>query len=292
MGSQSFSKDVAKRGNLWQFDPAALVIIGVDTEDGPEHELWDERNKLAIEPTMVTNIMAVGVKQTVTIRKVTVDGEKRAEVVDGRRRVLHARAANEKLAEQGEPTVIVPCILESGDEEHVQNLSISLNEIRKDDGILVKAAKCMRLLSRNGGDKKLAAQMFGVSTTTIKNWTKLVELAPAVKKAVENGQISASAATQLHGMEKSEQVDALEKMTKEAKASGKKKATTKTAKGAASGKSTTPGKRVLMSMIEDEENDGKLDPAVVFGIKLALGEHVPGESSRMGKLLVKAGYSY
>lgn len=284
MGSQAFK---AKRGNLWQFDPNDLVIIGLDTKHGPEHELWDERTSLPLEEETVINMMAIGVIQTVTIRKV--DGQ--AEVVDGRRRVLHAREANKRLTALGESLIAVPCALEHGDEVHMEGVAIALNEHRVDDNVITKAQKAVRLLGRNGGDTKAAANHFNVTTTTIKNWTKLVELAPKVRKAVERGDISASAATQLHGMGREEQAKQLEAITADAKKAGKKRPTTKAAKSKA-GKTTMPGKRVLMKLITDEELADKLDPAMVHGIKLALGEHLPGATSKMGKLLAKAGYTY
>lgn len=285
MGQQSFK---AKRGNLWNFDPDQVVVIGKDTEDGPEHELYDKRVNLALDESMVLNIMAFGVKQSVTVRK---GSGGKPEVVDGRRRVLHAREANKRLAKAGDPLLTVPAVLEHGSTDHFEGVAISLNEIRLDDDIMTKAEKAVRLLQRNGNDIDKAALIFGVSGTTIKNWIKLVELAPKVKKAVSNGEISASAASQLHGLEKEQQVSELAKLTDSAKQSGKKKATTKSAKKA-TGKVTTPGKRVLMKLITDEELSKSLEPEMVYGIKIALGEHVPDKESKIGQLLVKAGYNY
>lgn len=289
MGSQSFSKDQAKRGNLWGFDPSDLVIIGVDTKDGPEHELYDERAFLPLDEAMIVNMMAIGVKQSVTIRKNPADNS--AEVVDGRRRVLHAREANKRLKKQGEPEISVPCILEHGSEEHMQETAISLNEIRYNDPMMVKVAKCERLLARNNNDYAAAARAFGVTTAAIKNWVKVSELTPKVKKAIDQGVISPSAAAQLHGLEKEAQIAELDKLTEGAKKAGKKKATTKSAKKAA-GKKTPIGRRVLMKLISDEELSAKVEPEIIFGIKLALGESIPEPNSKFGKLLEKAGHTF
>lgn len=289
MGSQSFSKDVAKRGNLWQFDPKDLIVIGVDTKDGPEHELYDERAFLPLDDGMIASIADMGVKQSVTIRKNAATGK--PEVVDGRRRVLHAREANKKLKKAGDPLVKVPCILEHGSEERMAEAAIALNEIRYEDPMMIKVAKCQRLLERNGNDYKAAARAFGVTTAAIKNWVKVSELTPKVRKAIDKGEISASAAAQLHGMEKEVQIAKLDELTAYAAKHGKKKASTKNAKKAA-GKKQAPGKRVLMKLIEDEDLADKVDPAIAFGIKLALGEHVPEKGSRFGKLLEKAGFTY
>lgn len=277
----------AKRGNLYQLDPNEPYIIGLDTKDGPEHELWDERIKLPLEESMIVNIMAIGVKETCLVRHNKAQG--RYEVVDGRRRIMHAREANKRLKKAGEELVYVPCMLEAGDEAHMAGVAISLNEIRKDDSTLVKAEKCMRLLQRNGNDHKAAAIRFGVSVAAIKNWAKVAELTPKVKKAVASGEISASAAAELHGLEKEEQIAKLDKLVGVAKATGKKKATTSSAKKEA-GKRTSVPKRVLLKIVQDEELSSGVEPEVIFGIKLALGVHVPPEGSKLGKLLAKAGF--
>lgn len=278
----------AKRGNAYQFDPNEPVIIGLDTKDGPEHELWDERIRLPLEESMVLNIMAVGVKESVLLRK---GPSGRYEVVDGRGRVRHAREANKRLKKLGEELVYVPALLEQGDETHMAGLAISLNEIRRDDDTLTKAEKCMRLLQRNGGDHKRAAIVFGVSVAAIKNWAKVAELTPKVKKAVAAGEISASAAAELHGLEKEAQIAKLEKLVSHARANGRKKATTASAKKE-TGKRTSVPKRVLLKLVGDEELSSKVEPEVVFGIRLALGTHLPGESTKLGKLLTQAGFKY
>lgn len=274
-------------GRLYRFDPNDLIVIGLDTKDGPEHELWDERIKLPLEEPMVVNIMSLGVKETVTVRQ----GEKGYEVVNGRRRVLHAREANKRLKSQGEPLVKVPATVEVGDDVHMEKLTISLNEIRRDDDTLVKAEKCMRLLHRNGGDYKDAARVFGVSVAAIKNWSKLAELAPKVKRAVAAGEISASAAAELHGVSKDSQVAKLDKLMSSAKAGGGKKATVTRVKKAAGRRVAVP-KRVLLKLVDDEDLSTALHAEMISGIKLALGVFTPPETTKLGKVLMQAGFKY
>lgn len=285
MGSQTFK---AKRGTLWQFDPDDLIVIGHDTKDGPEHELYDERIKLPLNEEMILNLMAEGVKVSVLVRK---GAKGKPEIADGRRRVLHAREANKRLKKAGEPLIVIPAILEHGDELHMANVAIGLNEIRHDDDTMVKAAKAVRLLQRNGNDKKATALAFGVTTTTIKNWTKLIELAPAVRKAVAANEIAPSAAIQLADLDKDEQISALKKLKSGAKKEGKKRATTNSAKKS-QGKATAPGKRILKKLVEDEDLSASLDPGIIHGLKLALGMYIPGKTTKMGKVLLKAGYTY
>lgn len=282
MGKQAFN---ARRGNLWQFDPDELVIIGIDTDDGPEHELYDERVHLPLREEDVLNYMMFGVKQSVTIRK----RQDRPEVVDGRRRVLNAREANKRLKKAGDPPILVPAILEHGEDDHFFGLAISLNEIRVADDLVTKANKAVRLLQRNGNDTKAASAVFGVSEATIKNWIKFVELSADVKNAVVTGKLGVSAAIQLHGLSAADQKKELKALV--GASNGKKKVTGKTVKRA-TGKVVCPGKRVLRKLINDEKISNGISPEIVYGIKVAIGDHVPEKDSKLGQLLQQVGYKY
>jgi ParB family chromosome partitioning protein len=276
-----------KRGAvLLQFDPNELLVIGVDTKDGPEHELWDERIKLPLDEPMVLNLMAIGVKQAIVVRKSMAQAGK-YEVVDGRGRVLHSREANKRLKKAGEPLISVPGAVETGDEVFMESLAIALNENRRDDDTLVKAEKCKRLLDRNGGDLRAAAVVFGVSVAAIKTWVKLASVTPKVKRAIAAGDIAASAAVELHGLEKDAQNARLDRLL-QAKAKGRK-ATTSNAKKEA-GKRTVVPKRVLLKLVRD--HGPSVHAEMVSGIKLALGMYVPPESTKLGKLLAQSGLKY
>src|SRR5512136_2177542 len=37
-----------KTGDLFKFKPSELIIVGLDTEDGPEHPLYDDRIGLPV----------------------------------------------------------------------------------------------------------------------------------------------------------------------------------------------------------------------------------------------------
>lgn len=200
-----------RRINAFAVDPGDLTVIGVDTEDGPEHPLWDERIKLPLDDAMILNISALGVKEPVIVRKVKAEDDFRIEVVDGRRRVLHARKANEKLASEGEGLISVPVMLAKGGDDLMETYSIALNEIRQNDVLLTKIAKCVRMLARNGDDTKATAIAFGVSTQTIRTWVKISELSAPVRKAVDEGKLAPTAALKLHGLSASDQKEQLQK---------------------------------------------------------------------------------
>jgi len=264
----------ATRLSIFKYDPTdpELVIIGLDTKDGPEHELYDERINLPLDDSMLANISALGVKEPIIVRKTPGKGAKTYEVVDGRRRLMHARQAHKTLLKQGEPGLRIPVMVEAGSDEHVATVAISMNEIRLDDDVLTKAAKAERLMSRLGGDKKAVANAFGVTTVTIDNWAKLMELAAPVKKAVASGQLSAHAASKLHGMDAKDQVAELEKIKSAVQASGKRA----TARQVESGGSKPPRKvsrkqlEAMAKRLKDASDERGV--GILAGIQFALGK--------------------
>jgi hypothetical protein len=88
---------------------------------------------------------------------------------------------------------------------------------------------------------KTAAEVcivFGVTKQTLGNWQRLLEAAPAVRKAVDAGEVSASGAAALAKLPREEQMEALEKLKASAPTSGKKagKVSARKAKAAAGAK--------------------------------------------------------
>lgn len=49
-----------KRGQYFFCDPHTVTIIGLDTKDGPEHPLWDERINRPLDKNLVYDIQAHG----------------------------------------------------------------------------------------------------------------------------------------------------------------------------------------------------------------------------------------
>lgn len=280
-----------KRINAFAMDPDDLTIVGLDVEAGPEHPLYDERVHLPLEESLVLSIIDKGVKVVVLVRK---NGDS-VEVVDGRRRVLHAREANDRLTKSGEPLVTVPVMLEKGTDLSAQETAVALNELRVQDEIMVKAKKAGRMLDRNQGDLEATARAFGVTTQTIKNWQKLMDLSPKVHKAVDGGKLAPSAAVKLSGLSREEQEQELDKLLE---AGGK--ATMQEAEKAAKVRKNkrnggdgevlvAPSKRTLRRLVEawheypktEVEEEfirgvrfavGELDPASVKGLKAILNE--------------------
>lgn len=269
-----------KRESMFRVDPDTLTIIGVDTEDGPEHQLWDERTKLPLDEAMVKNIMALGVREPVILVIEGKGNERRALVVDGRRRVMHLREANKRLSKRGEPRLDCPVVAEKGMSESEQMmLAASLNDIRTDDPVMVKAAKAARMKARGMpyGDIALA---FGVETQTIALWVNINGLTDTVKKAVTDGRIKPTAAGALAGLTPEKQKETLAELLADAAAGVKPtvdrarhKVKTKKGGSASQPPVEVPQRRVLRRVVE---NGGEvLHEEFLKGVRFAIGDLNP-----------------
>ena len=268
-----------KRESMFRVDPDTLTIIGVDTEDGPEHPLWDERIKLPLDEAMVMNIMELGVREPVLLVVQGKGDDRIAAVVDGRRRVMHCREANRRLVKRGEPKLDVPVIAEKGmSEKEQQQLSASLNEIRLDDPVMTKAAKAARMKARGSTFKEIAVA-FGVTEQTVALWVNINSLADSVKKAIADGKITPTAAGQLAGLKPEEQKEALAELVAEAEATGVKPTVSNTKNKVKSKKNggtmtvAAPKRRVLRRVIE--KGGEVLSEDFLAGVRFAIGELNP-----------------
>lgn len=192
------------RGNLWSIDPQELCIIGgailpdaergpLDTDDGKEHELFDERLGDMLTEEFVNSIDAHGVDTPVLIVKLN----DTATVVAGRKRVRAARIVNIRRKKRGEPLLKVDCKLKRTSGAGLLAAMITENEARTDDGLLTKIDKLKRLLVR-GVSEEDAAIHFNVGVPTIKGWLAFEDNATAAtKEAARKGRLAASAAAEL-----------------------------------------------------------------------------------------------
>ena len=201
MPKQAFD---AKRFTGFWFDPDDLVIIGLDTDDGPEHPLFDERVRLPVSQELVADVKVLGVTSPIKVRKIPGD-PKRAEVVFGRQRVRAARQANEDLAANRKAKIRVPALpFRTDDDKNLLGIAISENEHRQPDDPITRASKAARFISM-GASNKEAGIRFGVTEKTIRQWLRLLELDKKVQQAVRNRRLLPTAAVQLHKLDAAEQ---------------------------------------------------------------------------------------
>ena len=226
MGKQAID---GVRKNAFARDPKTLLIVGVDEVPGVDeprkHPLYEDPARLVIDDAMVRNIMHYGVIEPVVV---TTDARS-VVVVDGRRRVLHAREANARLHERGQPEIAVTCIVRQGEEGDLMGVMVATNSIRLDETPLQKARKANAMLIRGMSEEQVALA-FGVTTASVKAWQSLLSCAPEVIAAVETGKAPASVALSLSKLPKGRQAKTLDELlsawggkvkTKEAKAASK-----------------------------------------------------------------------
>lgn len=264
----------AQRTNAFLFNPNDLVIIGLDTEDGPEHALYDERVKNELDPLFVGEIRALGILQTVKVRK---NGDK-AEVVAGRQRVRAAREVNKNATDP----ILVPCMVDRGSDDRMRDITISENEHRVNDSIEVKLKKLERYLA-SGRSKTEAAQRFKVSPSTITTWLSLLEAGPEVRAAVETKQISPTAASQIARLPRAAQGPVLAQATANgAPTSAQTKVAVETSQGR---KALTPPSKRLLKRIADKQPTGLIEAMCKWMLGEFSADVVPG----LNEVLVELG---
>lgn len=157
------------------------LVLGPDDEASP---LYDERVKLPPDPALVANLAAYGAVVPIVARK---RGGK-LWVVDGRQRLSAAREVNKIFKAKGHEPIRVPIILRHWDDRDATAIGISLNSCRRQDSLLARAKNAGRL-AKLGRTHKQIAVVFGVDASTIGTWLQLLELAPEVQAAVDDGRL-------------------------------------------------------------------------------------------------------
>lgn len=157
----------ARRSDCLWLDPEELMII-----TDKNHPLYDPRAMLPVDESLIANILfeMQGVLEPIIVAK---DEDGHPIVVDGRQRTKALREANKRLKAQGASPLQMPFIYKRGNGTDLFAISISLNEQRIQDGPKEKAEKLKRLLNQ-GYNLKQAADVFGVSVGTIRNWESLL----------------------------------------------------------------------------------------------------------------------
>lgn len=185
------------KSNVLFFDPEALHLV-TDTA----HPLYDERVHLPLKEPMVLNIMALGVIQPIVITKDPETGQ--VLVAAGRQRVKHAREANKRLKDRGEEPIQVPAVVRKTDSDGLAGVMVAENELREQDTQLGRAAKMARLMQRGRGEDAVAL-IFGCSIQTVRQTLALLDATADVRKAVEAGKITVTAAHKLAKLKPEEQ---------------------------------------------------------------------------------------
>lgn len=261
----------------FHIDPNKLTIIGLDTDDGPEHPLYDKRVKLPIDHNLGKAMMHEGFRGTIEVRKngKAEDGTDVIEVVFGRQRVKAARWANEQLEAQGKEPILVACLVRKFDDGAAFGVRIGENVHRQGLSTLERADELKRYMAM-GNNEDQAAVTFGLSKNGVKNLMRLHDLDGEVRKAVEAEDLSPSAAAELADLSREEQKVELKKLLEAASKGVKatRQAAKKSVKARNGGEKTVaPPKRFITNILKlNDRHGGILNGDVVKGIMWALGD--------------------
>jgi ParB-like chromosome segregation protein Spo0J len=192
--------DDAPRKEVKMYDPSVAVIIGLDTDDGPSHPLFDgESNDAPLIEADVQFTYEHGILQPVSCKR---DG-KSILVVFGRGRTRQLREANKRRIKDGLKPWFLPVQIVLGDAVKMLALKHGENSHRRELNPMARARDAYDLSQQMTEEK--AATVMGLGINQFRNVLKLLDLAPAVAKAVTKGELSATAATELTGLSEADQ---------------------------------------------------------------------------------------
>lgn len=204
----------ATRRNMFLVDPANVVLIGTDagTEKERKHPCYQHHNGRPITDEFVETFLRLGCIEPVSVWQ---DETERWCVVAGRRRTLAMREANRRLRLEGKDEMRMPCVpcvsvAKRGGEVDVADVKQVENAHRTGVSVMDSARDAARY-QLAGHTVEQTASSFAVSGETIRNWNKLLALAPAVQQAIEAGKIAATdALKRCHGKDFEQQAKVLE----------------------------------------------------------------------------------
>ena len=197
------AKEGFKKASAYStIDPDSFVI-----QDDPAGPYYDKRIELPLIPEMVANIVAIGVRETV----VMTEHEGKTYVVSGRQRAKHWREACKVWKERGEPVKPLPCAISRLKPEVASIVNTSCNTFRQDESMMTRITNAVHALAL-GTSEDDVCMANGISKAQLKNWLKADSLCAPVKKAIDNGQVTVTAATKLSDLPAAEQKEKLDEI--------------------------------------------------------------------------------
>lgn len=285
------TKDLPRGPSTYYVAPEDLIVVGVDTKvKAGEHPLLRtkgevERLHAPLDEAMVGSMMVAGVRRTVFVRRVG----HTLEVVEGRRRVLHARETNKRLLKAKKDPIKIKVELKQGTDDQVYAQSRLDNRHYLAETPLMTAEAAAIMLDKMSEQE--VADFLGVQIPMLRVYLALNRAIPELRNAVERGEASVTAVSKLVNLPIEEQADAYKKLLAEgggkitvaqtaavrAKANAKKNGN-----GAHSG-NPPPSKRVLNRLLEKEDARKEVDVPKGFweGVEFALGRKNPVKISGM-----------
>lgn len=196
----SSAAKLGAKSDLWIMDRKDLIVIGHDTDDGPEHELYRADVRDPVDESLAPSIRKHGVIQPIRARRCKSDSS-RAEVIVGRSRVR----AVEAIAKDGGPSIKIPVMLwpAGATLAEIVGVANAENHVRKTESILVTADHAHAQLRAEGGAEvkgaiNSVAVDLGISPARVRSLLKLREapdVIAALKASAIKGEVALTLAT-------------------------------------------------------------------------------------------------
>ncbi len=245
MAKQAFD---GKRLSGWWLRPEEVVIIGLDTGDGKEHPLYDEKIHIPLTEEFIQNVDDHGIFTPIKVRK---NGDI-PECVFGRTRIRAGREVNKRRLKRGDPELRVPATKIEAEDKRLMAVAFAENAARRAPDPIDEARDMQRLASQ-GYDESEVAVHFACSKQKVHKRLALLGLAAPVISAVRSGKIAASSALTLKRMNHEDQVAKLAELKAAASptdTNGKTRRPTGQQTKAAAGRQVRPGVKQIKKMIE------------------------------------------
>lgn len=191
-------------------DPSTVLIVGLDLKSEDWNEDLTDDARLAMSrdsvegdspeaKAFIESILTFGVTDEIKVCK------RRGMIlaVDGRRRILGARRANEILtAKRSQVRIEVPIVVDKTDD---QTVAMRLgNAFRLDDPPWVKAQEAARLRRMGKSEKDIAILSGGVEPVTLRNWEHYLNCVAEIQKLVESKALPFAVAIEIGKLGKGE----------------------------------------------------------------------------------------
>lgn len=201
--------------------PYDVIIIGLDTKDGEDHPLYDDRIHIPLDQDRVMGYATYGIIEPITVKT---SSDRKPVVIDGRQRVRYARLVWDLQAKKNPPVpvekrITVPIMAIRGVATDAQLWGKSRQaNIHDTSGGMMKAREVAKQLRLNGGDVQACARDFGKSEQWVRDMEGVAtKLAPEVAAKLVAKELTMTAAIELIGLSAAEQKQLLKELDDEGK---------------------------------------------------------------------------
>lgn len=174
--------DPTGKATIYYYDPDDLEIV-LD----PAHRLYDLRGENDPDPDLVASMRRQGNLEPVIVA--SMPGYSKPCVVDGRQRVIAARAINVELRKARKPLMRVKALVEK-DPAELELIAAGAN-VHVESTPLQKADMAARLHRMGHSPAEICIAM-GCTAPTLEGWMKLRGASKETKKALQQGKTTAT----------------------------------------------------------------------------------------------------